>query len=460
MSVRLRTEILKLHQRLTGRQILEQLFELNRTQWLDRERLLEMQREKLYRVIEYAYQYVPYYQRIFDQSGFHPDDLRRDFNSFRKIPLLTKELIRKNQDDMLTIEPERRRQLTEVNTSGSTGRPLVFKQDNDFRDSVTADIQRHLGWAGWTPGQRHAYIWGTRFETRSRLSLRSRLIDWCWNRFLTNAYSLTEASLEAFAKKMHRRRPGVLFGYASSLHRFAQYIRSSRFRDITLSGVISSAEVLWPPVRRTIEDTFQCPVFDRYGSKELGGIACECEAHAGQHISAENNYIEILTDGRPASPGETGDFVITNLNNLGMPFIRFQNEDAGAWCFQEDCPCGRISPRLENIQGRIVDAFKTCDGRTVWAGFAGAGFSAFTHPSIKQFQIVQKSLDLMVIRLVKADDIPPSALTQLERTTQRAFGGNVRVQFEFPDEIPRLPSGKHRYAISELSESPDDREED
>lgn len=449
--------VLRAHEWFTGRHVLRRLEELNRTQWLDEPALLALQQAKRQQLVEYAYQYVPYYRRLFDQVGFHPADLPRDPQSWFKIPLLTKDLITEHFSELLTTEPARRARLTKVTTSGSTGRPLTFMEDNDFRDAVTADIQRHLGWAGWQLGQCHAYIWGANFEVSTQESLRTRLLDWTWNRFLTNAFLLTEESLAAFTAEVRRRRPALLFGYASSLHRFAQYVREHGYTDITFNGIFSSAEVLLPPVRALLEETFRCRVFNRYGTKELGGLACECEAHTGLHISAENNYIEILdAAGQPVPPGVSGEIVVTNLNNRGLPFIRYQLGDTASWRAPAPCPCGRAAPMLEMIEGREVDFFQTRDGRTAWAGFAGAGYSALAHPSIKKFQVVQKSLDLMVVRLVKAGEIPPEVLEQLVKTIHIAFGDNVEVQFEYPEEIPVLPSGKHRYAISELPAGPKD----
>ena len=48
-------------------------------------------------------------------------------------------------------------------------------------------------------------------------------------------------------------------------------------------------------------------MFDRYGSREFGGIAHECDAHGGYHVNAESYIVEIVRDGRPALPGESGD---------------------------------------------------------------------------------------------------------------------------------------------------------
>ncbi len=483
--------VLLFHTAVTGRHILASLDELNRTQWLDHHNLMDLQRVKLQQLLEYAYQYVPYYRRTFDQVGFIPGNLIDDPASFQKIPILNKSLIRESFLELQTTDPPRRRQLSKVTTSGSTGQPLIFMQDHTFRDNVTADIQRHLGWAGWKMGQSHAYIWGANFEETPEHKFRTRLIDWEWNRFLTNAFTLTDEKMAAFAERVRRQHPRILFGYASSLLRFAQFVRQRQYRDITFDGIISSAEVLPSGTRQVIEETFKGRVFNRYGTKELGGIACECEAHNGLHVSAENNLVEILCDGRTARQGEIGSFIVTNLNNWGMPFIRYSIGDEGSWddspslgdsdsvsssfsgsdrvsdidsssfsfsgspSVSAKCSCGRSSPRLKAVEGRIVDQFVTRDGRSSWAGFAGDGYSSLlAQPSIKQFQIIQESLDkitVLIVREAKDGEIPSSILSQLEMRLRTAFGEDIVVEFQFPDQISLLPSGKHQYAISRIS---------
>ena len=164
MNSALSRAALKLHDRITGRHILDRLEDLNRTQWLSRDELLAMQRDKLLRLVEYAYQFVPYYRRVFKEVGFQPGDLDQDLTQLGKLPILTKAIIRENYQDLLTTEPERRRRMSELATSGSTGEPLVFMQDADFRDMVTADIQRHMGWGGWKLGDLQAIIWGASYQ--------------------------------------------------------------------------------------------------------------------------------------------------------------------------------------------------------------------------------------------------------------------------------------------------------
>lgn len=448
----IRRGVLYMHTAATGRHILMCLDQLNQTQWLSQHDLLSFQQEKLQRLLEHAYQTVPYYRRVFDDLGLKPEDIRTHPENFARLPILTKSLVREHFDELQTTDPQLRKQLSTVTTTGSTGQPLVFLQDHAFRDNVTADIQRHLGWAGWKMGQLHAYLWGANFEETVSHALRTRLIDWEWNRFLANAFTLTEEKMAAFTNRVRRQNPRFLFGYASSLHQFAQYVRKNGYQDITFDGILSSAEVLPRAVRLLIEETFQCKVFNRYGTKELGGLACECEAQNGLHISAENNMIEILVDGQPALADELGSLIVTNLNNWGMPFIRYSIGDEGAWGESGTCACGRSSPRLRVVEGRIVDRFITRDGRASWAGFAGDGYSSvLSHPSIQQFQIIQESLDQITVLLVRNGEVPAELLTQLELRLQAAFGEKIAVDFQFPAHIQLLPSGKHQYAMSKVS---------
>ena len=441
---------LNLYELVTGRRVQEALDELNQAQWLTGEELAILQQKRLYRLLAYAYQHVPYYRCLFDQHSLSPGDVLTDISDLKKLPLLTKAIIRENFDHMLTTEHKRRVHMDQLTTGGSTGHPLIFMQDTSFRDFVTADLFRHLGWTGWQLGQAHAFIWGANFELATSQTLRFKLMNWVLNRFVTNAYVLSEESMDAFTAQIRRRRPRVLFGYSSSVHRFAEFVRERRYNDIKFESIFSSAEVLYPAQRQYIEEVLGGKVFNRYGARELGGIACECTAHTALHASVENNYIEILRDldsEEPAQAGEAGHLIVTNLNNYGMPFIRYSIEDVGAWSIGDPCPCGRELPLMELVQGRRIDIFRTKDGRIVWGGFASPLFGI---EGVERFQLVQKSLDLVIARIVKNGVLDQAQLDTIERSIRFALGEDVVVRFEFTAEIPILDSGKYRYVISEI----------
>ena len=97
---------------------------LKKSQWWTRERLEEYQLQKLGRLLNHAYENVPYYKKVFDERGLNPKDIQ-DFNDLRKLPFLTKEIIRDNLGDFKARNYPAGK-LEYVTTGGSTGVPLGF----------------------------------------------------------------------------------------------------------------------------------------------------------------------------------------------------------------------------------------------------------------------------------------------------------------------------------------------
>lgn len=450
MGFSLRRQAINLYEKVGDRHIMARMAELDRLQWLSREELLALQGQRLHHVLEYAYTYVPYYQRLFDQVGFRPDDVLTDPASLQRVPLLTKQVIRENFDDLITTEAERRQRMSRSSTAGSTGQPLVFMQDVDFRDHMMAAVHNHLSWTGWKFGQPHAYIFGASFEAGYARNLRAQLMNWALNRFVTNAYALSVDRMRDFVAKAMRHRPRVIFGYASSLYQFAQFVRDHPEYDLRfVEAIMPTSEVLYPAQRRLMEGVFDCEVFNRYATRELGPLACECGAHTGLHTSAECAYIEILKDGQPAEPGETGDVIVTNLVNHGMPLVRYRLADRAAW-YPDDCspcPCGRAHPKISLEEGRDNDLFRTRDGGTVWGGI---GNPLWNMDGVTKFQFIQKDFDHVVVRIVKDGPMSQAQKDGVEKAVKTVLGDQVRLEFEFPDDIPVERSGKHRYQICEI----------
>ncbi|MEM7347281.1 MAG: hypothetical protein AAF485_23835 [Chloroflexota bacterium] len=449
MSALIRRPAMRFYETITKRRMLTRLDELNQSQWLTPTEIAKNQRKKLYQLLEYTAQYVPYYQRLFAKTGFEPESILTDFSALGQLPLLTKAIIRENFDDLITTDPDKRAQVSRVSTSGSTGQPLTFMIDHDFRDYFTADLHRHLSWGGWQLGQPHAYMGGASADSAASASLRSRLMSWVFNRFNLNAYTLSDEMMQDFLEQVQRRKPRLIYGYASTLYHFAQFVQQQKVQ-IKLDSLFSSAEVLYPYQRQLLEETFQAKVFDRYATRELGELASQCEHQTGLHISPECVYIEVLNEsGVPTQPGEAGQIVVTNLNNYGMPFIRYQLSDQVAWHSGDDCPCGRKLPRLSMIAGRDNDMFKTRDGRLIWGGL---GNPLWDDPHVHQFQMIQKDYDFVLVRLVSSENIAPKTETDVIKAIQNALGPQVTIKFEFPDTIPPESSGKYRYQICEITE--------
>jgi phenylacetate-CoA ligase len=167
------------------------------------------------------------------------------------------------------------------------------------------------------------------------------------------------------------------------------------------------------------------------------------------HISSDLNYLEILdAHGCPAKEGEPGMVTVTSLTNYGFPFIRYQLADIARFSARQ-CACGRSQPMLEVIEGRLVDMFRTRDGRLISGHFELEAM--FEVEGIVQFKMIQKSLDLVLVQLVLNNSFQRSHLDFIERTIRTQLGSEVAVKFEFPDSIPESSGRKYRYAICEIS---------
>jgi phenylacetate-coenzyme A ligase PaaK-like adenylate-forming protein len=445
-AILIRTLIGPLWARWEGSPYLRHYRLLRRTQYDPPEVIRRRQWQALEAIVRHAYDSVPFYRRRFDAAGIHPSDIR-SFKDFREVPVVTKQDILTQGTALLSdrFAPET---LCRKQTSGSTGVPLTIFVDNDSLQWKRACTLRADEWSGWRFGERVALLWGNPVYSRHgwRGRLRNALLErGCY----LDTLRMDEAALATFARQLRRRQPGLIFGHAHSVYLFADYLRSTGQPGIRPDGVITSAMVLHDWQRRVIEEVFQCPVTNRYGCEEVSLIACECERHQGLHVNADGVYVEVLRDGRPARPGESGSVVVTDLSNRGMPILRYQVGDVAALA-AERCGCGRGLPLLERLEGREADYVLTARGELI-SGISLTENFACELPGVAQMQIIQETVERFRFRLVRGPGFGPTTLERLEELVARRFGPGTDYECEFVERIPQEPSGKYRFCISRVA---------
>ena len=258
---------------------------------------------------------------------------------------------------------------------------------------------------------------------------------------------LDESKMAAFQKALIEFRPKIIQAYARSLAMFARFLRDRGLSPPQPHAIVTLAEVLEPADRQLIEEVFGCPVFNRYGCREVGVIASECPAHQGMHIAAEGLLVEIVQGNDPVRSGESGAILVTDLLNLGMPLIRYRIGDMGTW-EEGQCPCGRGLPRLREVSGRVTDFLVGADGRLV-SGVYLATYVVARRTSLGQVQILQEEPGRVRYRIKPGPSFQGrDDLDYLQRETTRYLGEGTLVDWEFTDNLGPEPSGKYIFSRS------------
>ena len=402
---------------------------------------------RLSETLEHATTHVPYYRDL----GVTLDPQRPE-DSLRAFPLLSKPLIRQHNEALVADDLDVTRSFT-TSSGGSTGEPITIVQDQEFWEWSVAVNMLHSRWAGREIGEPEILIWGSERDLQEgRENLRYRAANRLTRRTMVNAYSLGPAEMRSLVARLNEKPPARIVGYAVALYELAGFIEREGLRLRPQRSITVTADTLRDHMRERIERVYRCPVTNRYGSRELGDVAGQCEAVQGLHVFPWANFVEIVDEAaQPVPAGEEGEIAVTSLINRAMPLIRYRIGDRGILAPPgAGCSCGRPGQVLERITGRSSDMFRRRDGTLVDPGVFMSILEA--EPWVGRFQIRQRDFDDVLVQIQEAAPRDPDCIEEIERTTRRALGPSCAVTFEFPSHIEETASGKYRYAVCDVAD--------
>ena len=140
--------------------------------------------------------------------------------------------------------------------------------------------------------------------------------------------------------------------YLLHLTQKAEEMGLSLRKDLFLEVAFVTGEKFSEKMRTTLEKKLDCVMRQGYGTADVGCIGYECFHKCGLHLS-NRAFVEIChpDTGIPLKDGEVGEIVVTAFNKT-YPLIRLATGDLG-FIDRAPCACGRTSPRLGNIVGRV-----------------------------------------------------------------------------------------------------------
>ncbi len=317
-----------------------------------RERILELQLERLRDVLTHVRDRNPVQRARFEKAGVIPEEIRT-LDDLKSVPMMDKDDLRDNYP--LGLSCVDRRDVVEMHmSSGSTGVPVVMPY-------TVADIRQ------WGECMARCY--------RMAGALSGDVVQ------ITPSFGLFNGGFGFY----HGAQQADLFVLPTGAGNTGRQLRLARdFGTRILTGVVSygtrileemekqkegipsleigifGAEIFSPNMKKSLADALGIEVFDIYGMTETGGVGTlgmDCPDHSGLHVWEDHYIVEIIDPrtGRLLPDGERGELVVTALTREALPVVRFRTGDLTRILSREPCACGRTHLRMASVTGRLDD---------------------------------------------------------------------------------------------------------
>ncbi len=402
-------------------------------------------RRDLLDTLTHAVRSTPYYRDLVNSETLSEATA---IPFLQKMPILTKDIIRREGRRLISEQPEGKARWNA--SGGSTGEPIRLLQDRQMTSVGRAGELLYMRWAGHRMGEPHMFIWCVpEVAFGQKVSLHDRFYRLVHNEIYLNCYRITDDLLYSWVDCINAKRPALIEGYVDAVWELSRLIIKRRISVAKPKGIITGAGVMTPEMRDVIEQAFGCQVLNRYGSREVGNVACSCECNAELHVNEATCYLEIVDDdGKSCDAGVEGNILVTLFRSHGMPLIRYQIEDRGVWA-TGTCPCGRTARRLAGVNGRQFDFLLAADGTKMHA--ATLVYALFSVSTIRRYQFRQISRSHVILNVVPATGCDTEAMKQdmeLPLKKVRSLLPGVSVELALVDEIVPSKSGKLRYILN------------
>jgi phenylacetate-CoA ligase len=413
---------------------------------MPRERLRELQLEKLQALLAQIYGRNRFYTAKFKAAGVVPQDIR-SLADLSRLPFRVRDEMVQAQADDPPFGTNATFPISHYDrchaSSGTTGKRLWRPVDSRNRKS-----------GAWAMGMTAA---GLTAEDRVFVAGSFGPYAACWGGFFgameIGAMALPGGGMNSRQRLHMMRELGATAmcttpSYALRLAEVASE-EGIPLSDIPMRAVLLAGEpgANVPATRARIEEAWIAECFDQTGGVGAGKTGFECEVHPnGVHLIESSLIAEVLdpTTDEPVPPGQPGELVVTSLDNVGFPNIRSRTGDQ-VILQTEPCACGRTFWRLKGgILGRIDDALLVRGVIVMPRSFENV---IRRFPEVVEFagDVYQQGEVAELEIRVEVDGVEPDALAAaIAREIHDAVGLRVQVTPVPYGSLPRFGDRKAR----------------
>ncbi len=205
-------------------------------------------------------------------------------------------------------------------------------------------------------------------------------------------------------------------------------------KDLNLNVGFVAAEMLPESLRSKLEEKFGMTIRQTYGTADIGCLGYECMNKNGMHIP-DDKIVEIIdpATGAQLGPGKIGEIVATTFSKV-YPLLRFGTGDL-SMLTDTPCPCGRTSPRLVKIMGRVDQVTKV---RGLFVHPGQVDEVAARYPQIARYQMVIKrreDKDEMIFRIEFEESVHRT------RALEQQIEQSIRDVMKIRGRVQSVPKG-------------------
>ena len=347
------------------------------------------QNDKLIKLVKYAYFNTDYYKELFDDLGIKPEDIRTK-SDLSKIPVLTRELILKNYDRIISKKinsiPH-----TNAPTGGTTGTPLRYLLDNRSWSFSNADYIVNWERSNYIFGDKHVALGGSSIFAGSN-SLKYKIYYRLKNKIPLDGMNLSDDLFRKYIDFINKNKIKYIYGYASSIYLLAKFVSTNNI-STSIIACFPTSEILTDNYRKTILEVFNCKIINCYGAHDGGITAFE---HKKGIFEVGYNAIASIKNIKDKATSK-GPILVTNLLNYAMPMINYQLGDEVKL---KDIGSDYNGQVIEKVFGRTPDIIRLENGR-ILTGFRF--FSRIFKLPVQAWNLEKKGENTLLCKLLKND---------------------------------------------------------
>jgi phenylacetate-CoA ligase len=402
------------------------MFPKGRIEKASLKQLKEIQNRRLRHLVKWAYERTGLYRRKFDEVALKPKDIR-NMEDLRKAPLTRylEDFVKTSLSDKLAVPIEEVKEVS--STSGTlSGFTQPFMMTKKEAKAYYQNEARMRAICGVTASDVVQVLTGFECCRNGYYYLGSTvLMDHAGRRNMDHQIRLTQVMGVTVLEHL----PSHVLLYFEKAKQLGIDIKKTNLRM-----VVGVGEGWAEAYRKKVEKEYGIPFRSAYGLVETSVLAAECPEGGGMHTAMDNFIIEVIDPetGENLAPGEEGELVITPLNNIAMPLIRYRTGDVGSVIPYQRCKCGNTHQKISLVRGRVSQFIKVGGNRILPMDVEE--IVAITPGLGDEYQIIVDSPGELKRLKIKAE-IRPETQNQeeirkeMEEITRRNLGIGIEVEF-------------------------------